>query len=101
MSDTVLEEWKSARQQKAEDSAPVEIGDEVLIHMISGCGAWSDKFPLTYEVISISPPQGLSCRNDYILRVRHEDPPYMADGYSDSTICEQLRRGNSWEVANK
>jgi hypothetical protein len=80
---------------EAHEAAPVEPGDEVVVTAGAGTG---DALPLRYEVRSISPPDGLSPRNEYVLRVFHPDPPYMADGVRDSRLCEQQRRGEWWHV---
>lgn len=86
------------KHYEAHEAAPVDVGDKVNIKSVAGAG-WLDEDDLpNYEVVSIDPPNGLSCRNDYVLRVRHDNPPYMADGFSDTVLCTQLRRGKSWDT---
>lgn len=95
---TYPDETRHPQAYRAHEAAPVAVGDEVRVHMVEGGGPWRDEFPIRYEVKRIDAPNGLSVRNDYVLRAHHEDPPYMADGFGDTVLLTQLRRGESWEV---
>ncbi|QIB79082.1 hypothetical protein G3A49_13450 [Haloferax volcanii] len=83
---------------RAHEAAPADTGDEVVIHMVEGGGAFRDGFPVLGTVRRIDEPNGLSPRNDYVLRVHipDEQAHFMADGHGTTTILTQLRRGKSW-----
>lgn len=87
-----------SRQECATESAPVEPGDEVLVHMVEGAGFCKDEFPIRYTVRTVDAPNGLSWTNDYVLRVHHPNPPYMAEGFGDTALLTQEYRGEFWET---
>lgn len=86
----------SPRVRAALDAAPVEHGDEVLVHQVPGVPGFETT---RYRVVSITPARNLAPhRNDFLLRAYHENPPYMAEGCGDSVLLLQERRGDQWEV---
>ena len=89
------------RAHAAHEAAPVETGDTIRVLMAEGCGAWSEEFPLEYEVRRIDPPGGLSALNEYVIRAYHPNPPYMVEGCSDTVLCPQTRRGDQWELIDE